>query len=417
MLHRRTPLTQPDQWRKPALIVAILAVVGVLLSHWFAWPLTWPLGLRLPVDVEVYWQGAREFWTTDHLYEIRYDTTDDNLPFTYPPFGALVFTPLWWLHDVFGLLVAERIFALVTLLTTYAIAAFLLRLAGVRDRLWEFVAFAALLVSAPVYFTLNIGQINVILMALTLFDVALPHNTRHSGALKYVPLGVLTGIAAAIKITPLVFGLYFLILWAVTKSPRGLFGMIGGFLGASGLAFLFRPSISIQYFTDVLFTAERIGDLHFARNVSIRAVLERLPELGSAMNIIWLAAVALVIVAVGLACYRVLSSGLSSANRLLAVSLVSLIALLCSPVSWYHHWVWLGPLCVALWLTKHRWLSIWGVFALTFGSFHNFVPSDNDIELSWPWWIQILAAHYLIFSAAVIAMISAIDSTSSSANK
>ena len=229
-----------QQWRKPALILAILTVLGVLLTHWFAWPLTWPLELRLPVDVEVYWQGAREFWLADDLYDIRYDTTFDNLPFTYPPFGALVFTPLWWIHDLFGLLVTERVFALITLLTTYAVAVFLLRLAGVRDRVWEFVAFAALLVSAPVYFTLNIGQINVVLMALTLFDVALPRSTRHSGVLKYVPLGVLTGIAAAIKLTPLVFGLYFLILWVVTKSPRGLFGMIGGFLGASGLAIIFR---------------------------------------------------------------------------------------------------------------------------------------------------------------------------------
>ena len=395
-----------QQWRKPALILAILTVLGVLLTHWFAWPLTWPLGLRLPVDVEVYWQGAREFWLADDLYDIRYDTTFDNLPFTYPPFGALVFTPLWWIHDLFGLLVTERVFALITLLTTYAVAVFLLRLAGVRDRVWEFVAFAALLVSAPVYFTLNIGQINVVLMALTLFDVVLPRSTRHSGVLKYVPLGVLTGIAAAIKLTPLVFGLYFLILWVVTKSPRGLFGMIGGFLGASGLAIIFRPSISIQYFTDVLFTAERIGDLHFARNVSIRAVLERLPELGSAASIMWLVAVALVIIAVAVAAYRILRTDLSAHNRLLAVSLVSLVALLCSPVSWYHHWVWLGPLIVALWLTQHRWLALWGAFAVTFGSFHNFLPSENNVELTWPWWMHVLAAHYLIFSAVVIAVFS-----------
>ncbi|WP_245670233.1 glycosyltransferase 87 family protein [Corynebacterium crudilactis] len=376
-----------------------------MATHWFAWPLTWPLGIRLPVDVEVYWQGAREFWLTSDLYNIRYETTDDNLPFTYPPFGALVFTPLWWLHDVFGILITERVFAFITLLTTYAIAAFLLRLSGVRDRLWEFVAFAALLVSAPVYFTLNIGQINVMLMALTLIDVALPRSTRHSGVLKYIPLGVLTGIAAAIKLTPLVFGLYFLMLWAVTKSPRGLIGMVSGFLGASGLAFLFRPSISIQYFTDVLFGAERIGQLHFARNVSIRAVLERFPELGSPAKIIWMLSIMAVITAVAWATYRILRAGDSTSNRLLAISLVSLIALLCSPVSWYHHWVWLGPLCVALWLAKFRWLTLWGVFALTLGSFHNFLPSENGVELTWPWWMHVLAAHYLIFSVVIITVL------------
>ncbi len=125
-----------QQWRRPALILAILTVLGVLLTHWFAWPLTWPLELRLPVDVEVYWQGAREFWLADDLYDIRYDTTFDNLPFTYPPFGALVFTPLWWIHDLFGLLVTERVFALITLLTTYAGAFFLRRLAGVGGPVW-----------------------------------------------------------------------------------------------------------------------------------------------------------------------------------------------------------------------------------------------------------------------------------------
>ncbi|ALC06359.1 hypothetical protein CDES_09870 [Corynebacterium deserti GIMN1.010] len=392
-----------SRWRAPAFIIAICVVVGVSLSHWFAYPVTWPPQLRLPVDVEVYWQGARQFWTADDLYNIRYDTSEDNLPFTYPPFGALVFTPLWWLHDTFGLLVTERIFALVTVAVTYAVAVALLRLSGVRDLVWDFVAFAALLVSAPVYFTLNIGQINVILMALTLIDVAFrPSHTRPQGVYRWLPLGVLTGIAAAIKLTPFVFGLYFLLLWIITKSPRGLFGMIGGFLGASALAFAFRPSVTIQYFTDVLFTAERIGDLHFARNVSYRAILERFPSLGSTSTIIWLIAVTLTIVAVAIATYRVLSLGVDRANQLLGVSLVSLIALLCSPVSWYHHWVWLGPLCVALWLHRHRVLALWGVFALTFGSFHNFLPSENGVELTWPWWMHILAAHYIIFSIAVI---------------
>lgn len=76
------------------------------------------------------------------------------------------------------------------------------------------------------------------------------------------------------------------------------------------------------------------------------------------------------------------------------------------PVSWYHHWVWLGPLIVALWLTQHRWLALWGAFAVTFGSFHNFLPSENNMELTWPWWMHVLAAHYLIFSAVVTAVFS-----------
>lgn len=400
-------MTRPvSQWRKPTGVFAILAVCVVLFSHLFAWPLEWPPQRRHLIDLGVYWQGAREFWLSNDLYNIDYHTDNTNLPFTYPPFGALFFTPLWGLRELFGLAITETLFSLLTLIITYAIAIFLMRLCGVRDLVWNFVTFAALLISAPIFFTLNIGQINVLLMAFTLIDVALTQPSRRQGAWRFLPLGVLTGIAAAIKLTPLVFGLYFLIMWAVSKSPRGLIGMVTGFFGATGLAFVLRPATSIQYFTEVLLASDRIGDLHYARNVSIRAVLERFPDLGTFAQALWLLLVVAVIGAVACATFRVLSQGQDAQHQLLAASLVSLVALLCSPVSWYHHWVWLAPLGVALWLNKHYMLSWWCAFTLTFGSFHNFLPAKNGVEFNWPWWMHILAAHYLIYSVAVILALS-----------
>jgi alpha-1,2-mannosyltransferase len=79
----------------------------------------------------------------------------------------------------------------------------------------------------PVRTTLALGQINIVLMALVAFDLLLP-STWFTVAGRTVgwPRGVLTGIAAAIKLTPLVFLLYFL----ARRDLRGAVSLAGSFL-------------------------------------------------------------------------------------------------------------------------------------------------------------------------------------------
>ncbi|MCB8808895.1 glycosyltransferase 87 family protein, partial [Escherichia coli] len=69
------------------------------------------------------------------------------------------------------------------------------------------------------------------------------------------PTGLLIGIAAGIKLTPLVFGLYFL----ATGNWRGLRNMALGFVGTIAFGFLVLPKESIAYWLQLLPDTSRIG--------------------------------------------------------------------------------------------------------------------------------------------------------------
>src|SRR6202012_1435025 len=75
-----------------------------------------------------------------------------------------------------------------------------LRVAGRRGLTGAALAFALAAMALwlePVYMTLYFGQINLILLALVIIDLALPDSCKWKG------IGV--GIAAGIKLTPLIF--------------------------------------------------------------------------------------------------------------------------------------------------------------------------------------------------------------------
>lgn len=370
-------------------VIVAVVTVGVSLTPELRW--------RYLLDMHVYIQGAEHFWRGADLYGTFFPTRNEGLPFTYPPFGAVVFTPLWLLTEAIGQTAAERVFTLVSVAMVWLVARTLAQAipaSGHHARVT--VLLVVLTCSLPVLSTLDLGQINTVLMALVITDV---------GRLwPRIPLGLLTGIAAAIKLTPLVFGLYFLILWITRRKPAGLIGMAVGFLGATGLAWLLNPGASLTYWTQTLFASNRIGEPWYAKNVSLRGLLARFPDL-EATSLLWGLSVLVVIVAVAVAVLRVLRCGDTPLHHLLAVTLVALISLLCSPVSWHHHWVWLGPLAICLWFTGHRFLASWAVFAQTFGAFHMFLPSSGGVEFTWNPFEHLLATHYLWFSLIVLVRV------------
>ena len=376
----------------PSVVSWILVSMAVIVVS-FDTDLRW----RYLLDMDVYIQGAEHFWTGTDLYDTFFTTRNEGLPFTYPPFGALVFTPLWLLTELIGQTATERVFTVMSVLMLWLIAKTLATAAAqIGHRVQVPVVLAILMCSLPVLSTLDLGQINTVLMALVIADAGRLF-TR-------IPLGVLTGIAAAIKLTPLVFGLYFLVLWVVKKKPGGLIGMGSAFLGASALAWLVHPQNSMVYWTETLLASDRIGQPWYAKNVSLRGELSRFPALieATAGTVLWGAGVVLIILLVAWATHRVLRRSDSPIHHLLAVTLVSLISLLCSPVSWHHHWVWLGPLAICLWFTGYRFLAGWAFFAQTAGAFHMFIRSGDRVEFDWTTLEHVLGTHYLWFAAIVL---------------
>src|SRR5437016_2982541 len=125
------------------------------------------------------------------------------LPFTYPPFAAVVFAAL----AVVPWKVA------VTVLTGASVAALpaalyrVLRLPGpvreqARERAWTLalaVATAAIWLE-PARATLGYGQVDILLTAAGLYDLSLPETPRGKG--------VMIGLAAGLKLAPASFPVY-----------------------------------------------------------------------------------------------------------------------------------------------------------------------------------------------------------------
>ena len=178
----------------------------------------------------------------------------------------------------------------------------------------------------PVRNTLNYGQVNVALMALVSADclVVAPR----------WPRGALVGIAAAVKLTPAAFVLFFLLRrdW----RAAGLAAL--SFCACAGIGFLLAWHDSVEYWTSVIFQASRPGSPAYAANQSIQGVLARagLDPHSPAGAVTWLVLSAVV---VALACLGMRRAFAASADAW-ALSLNAFACLLISPISWSHHWVW-----------------------------------------------------------------------------
>lgn len=162
-----------------------------------AWAYLTPHGADL-VDLHVYVSGPA---TLGHgnLYEFTYPdkTPDFPLPFTYPPFAAVVFWPLHLIpFTLLGLC-----WILGTIAALYAVVRLSQRLLGFDDARAAAVWTAVTMWTEPVRSTLDYGQINVLLMLLILLAVA---------SSRWWISGTLIGLAGGVKLTPLVSGLYFL---------------------------------------------------------------------------------------------------------------------------------------------------------------------------------------------------------------
>ena len=101
-------------------------------------------------------------------------------------------------------------------------------------------------------------------------------------------------------------------------------------------------------------------------------------------------------------------------HQVAALVVVGFAALLCSPVSWGHHWVWALPLVVLLlaWARAdaeaHRWRWLAGTGAVVFvARMHWWFPNTNNQELDWNLLQQTLGASYLIWSLAALVTIGA----------
>ena len=171
-------------------------------------------------------------------------------------------------------------------------------------------------------------------MALVAADCLLP-DTRW-------PRGALVGLAAAVKLTPAAFVLFFL-----CRGDRRAAGTSAlSFAACTAAGFALDWHDSVRYWTSIVVQTGRPGSLLFCANQSIQGVLARagLDPRTPAGTAAWLAASAVVLVLAWCGMRR----ARAASDDAWALSLNAFAALLISPISWSHHWVWAAPALLLL---------------------------------------------------------------------
>jgi alpha-1,2-mannosyltransferase len=360
------------QWWLAGVVVGIAAVaVATLIVG-----LGQNFGSSMLGDLEVYHGAISWVWAGHPLYEWTYTTNPaaSGLVFTYPPFAALALAWVGW----GSLATVKVIWTAAALIVAVAAVIILVRAAAADGRLsvasqvaWTAGLAAAFLFTYPVIHDLFLGQASLFVVALVLIDHLLPRRWR----------GLLIGLAAAIKLTPLVFVPYFL----VTRQWRQALTSTVSFLGATAVAAVVFPRDSLDYWTRVLWQTDRVGEPSVEINKSLLGLVTRAFGAGTATTTAW---VVLAAAASALALWRAWRCQ-RDGDVVGATLLVGVLSLAISPISWPHHLIWLS-LVVCWWLLQRRPVyTVWGLvlFAvlMTYPAFFTatptFAPPQTLVEL------------------------------------
>ncbi|MEU5834251.1 glycosyltransferase 87 family protein [Streptomyces diacarni] len=351
-----TPTLRGYLLRRPVTLGAALCMVS-FAAFWAA-QRTADVSM---IDLMVY---RAEGWAVRggyDLYAMR--ATHADLPTTYPPFAALLFMPLTLLDVADMRSVAT--FANLGLLV--ALVHLTLRLV---DRPLHAPRTAATLVIAavavwcePVWTTLRYGQINMLLAVLVLWDL-----TRREGH-RWAGVGI--GVAAGIKLTPALFAVFLALcglvhglrrvrrtgraseLWNVWMRQAAV--ATATFSATALLSAVLLPRDSRRFWGEALFQSGRVGRTEITDNQSLSGVAARLLHTGDPGALWVAAAVTAAVLGLGAATAATLAGQrrLPHASAWGAVA-CAVTALLISPISWSHHWVWCVPLVLLLGAEAHR---------------------------------------------------------------
>ncbi|MFD5830054.1 glycosyltransferase 87 family protein [Lentzea sp. NPDC060358] len=311
--------------------VVLTAVVVALVAHAVCtadpyWSLRWT------VDLRVYLASGQAVRDGQSLYDLTVlSPLYGPMSYTYPPLAAIVvFAPLSFLP----IGPASLVWNAASLVALGAVVWLTLGIAGVRDRRVRgaLAVGGLVLVSLllPVRVQLIAGQINAFLLLLVLLDFR-PGAGRWRGA------GI--GIAAGLKVTPLIFLAYLLVTrqWAAARTAAL------AFLGTVAAGAAVAPGDSREYWGGLVLESSRVADVFVTPNQSLSGAMAR--ALGTVGFDRWWLVVLAAVALAGLAVARVLHR---RGSDFLGFSAAALTSLLVSPVSWEHHWVWVLPLLVWL---------------------------------------------------------------------
>lgn len=353
-------------WVTPALLLP-----PVLLAVWVLTGGPW-----MSQDLNVYRSGA------DHiLHGLPLYGPWPGLPFTYPPFAAVLLVPV----DVVGQPAATILWVVVNWLTYLGFAGVLLSRLGVR-RWWLAGALLAGLGFEPVWHNFALGQINLVLGLLIVLDtLVVPARWRGLGV----------GVAAGIKLTPAIFLIYF----ALRRDWGALVRTAIGFGATMAVGAVILPHDSWHYWTKVFYAADRVGDVAYVNNQSFHAVLMRLTHRADPPVVLGAIATVLAVVLATFAARAQLRRG----HPVAGLVCVAIAGTLVSPIAWTHHWIWLIPAAAVL-LVQRRYVAGGLVAATAIVAPMRWLPKVPVQELHFAWWQQLIAAAYVVAGVAFLIL-------------
>jgi alpha-1,2-mannosyltransferase len=389
-------------WR-PTLAWRLFQLLTVAALAWAGWRLLGHTPYR--IDIDVYRMGGRAWLDGRPLYAdgVMFHTRGGlDLPFTYPPLAAIAFFPF----ALLSLEVASVAITLTTLILLIVATTILLtrldvwpqtRVTGEPAWLRRGWLAAAIVAPAAIYLepirsNFDFGQINVVLMTLVIAD-CVPRRTPW-------PRGMLLGLAIALKLTPAVFLLYFLL----RRDTRALIVTTATAIVATLAGFAFAWRDSLEYWTETVRNTDRIGTVTLNTNQNIAGALARLGLGEGERFVVWT-----------LLCFTVLALTVWAARRalkahepVLALICVAMFGLVVSPVSWSHHWVWAMQavlVCAAV-AYRHRHVAL-GLVALSGVALMVWTPiplMPEHKETAASLWRQLAGGSYVWWALAVIVV-------------
>ena len=389
--------------RPPLLLWRLAQMVVVIAVGHACWRLFGHIPYR--IDADVYRMGGQAWLQGRPLYAdgaVFATQGGLELPFTYPPLAAIAFSPL----ALMSLPAASvAITALTWVLLMVSVWIVLTRL-GVTDdwrtgdepawlrRCWLAAGIVALSVTSlePIRANFSFGQVNVILMTLVIAD-CVPRRTPW-------PRGLLVGLAIALKLTPAVFLLYFVL----RRDRRAVLTAAASFAMATALGFVLARQDSREYWSTTVRNTDRIGSASLNTNQNAAGALARLGLSESTHFVLWTAACLATLALTVWAARRALAAD----EPTLALICVALFGLVVSPVSWSHHWVWALPAILVTAIVAYQRragalaavsaaglaLMLWPPIAL--------LPEHQEADAAW--WRQLIGMSYVWWALAVIAV-------------
>ncbi len=417
----RRPASGRDETGGRVLLIVGAAVAAVAAIAYIAALATHPMVAMLKgFDLQVYLDGGQQaLHHPGNLYSWYYEN-HPGIQFTYTPFAALLFA-------VGSVLPFHALMGLAAVVSTAALAVSVW--IAFRELGWQGTARtgATLLLTGLVFWTepvqraLYLGQVELVLMAVIVWDLCQPDRRRWKGAA--------TGIAAGIKLVPLLFIAYLFI----TRRFRQAAVAAGAFLVTVVIGFIVLPGESKYWWIDGnFFQAGRTGFVGDQQNQSLRGMLTRLAGSVSGGEPLWLV-VGVLVGVLGLAAAAILHNSGQTFAGLMACALT---ALLVSPISWDHHWVWIAPglaliidagvraagaaraawlaLAAAVLILYGAWPDFWSRTAgLIQGGLINYAPAssfahgDNPAYAEYHWHgLQLVAGNlYLLAGAGLFVVV------------